>query len=181
LPRLLLLLTLALSACRQRAAPDPSPSASPLEPEPGPTANYLYFRDLQAFLPADLPGFQRVKDEGSTGKYGPVRVSEAERVFSQGEDRELAVRIVDTYKLDRLVSPVQAEEQRPSLDPRAKRFALPSGAGYLKYDPVEFTAEATLVVADRFAVSVISHGFRGTEEVAKVAKGLDLPGLAKLR
>jgi hypothetical protein len=107
-------------------------------------------------------------------------VSEAERVFSQGEDRALTVRIVDTYKLDRLVSAIQAEEQLPSPDPRAKRFALPAAAGYLKYDPVEFTAEATLVVADRFAVSVISHGFRSTEEVVKVAKGLDLSGLSKL-
>jgi hypothetical protein len=179
---LLLSLTLAASAaCRQRAAPSSPPSVSPIEPEPVTTDNYLYFRDLQAFLPAELAGFQRVKDEGSTGKYGAVTVSEAERGFSQGEDRELTVRIVDTSRLNGVVSAAQAMEQGTSPDPRVKRFALPSAAGYLKYDPVGSTAEATLVVANRFAVSVTSHGFRGTEEVTKVAKGLDLSGLAKLR
>jgi hypothetical protein len=121
-----------------------------------------------------------VRDEGSTGKYGALTVSEAERAFSMGEDRELVVRIVDAPKLDRLASTIQESERAPPSEASAKPFALPSAAGYLRYDSSQSKAEATLVVGERFAVSVTSRGFRGTDEVRRVAQGLDLPGLSKM-
>lgn len=177
----MLVLVLAGTACRQQAAPRLLEKTPSVEPEPSQPAKYLYFLDLQAFLPKQIPGFLQGRDEGSTGKYEALTVSEAERAFSMGEDRELVVRIVDTPKVEAMASAIQAFEQAPNREPNAKPFKLPSGTGYLRYDPAESKAEATLLVGERFAVSVTSRGFRGVEEVRRVAEGLDLPGLSKLR
>jgi hypothetical protein len=144
----------------------------------------VYFKELEPFLPEQLAGFQLSKDEGSTGKYGEVLVSEAERLFVQPEGRQLSVRIVDTTlspKLSRAIRAAAHEaSQREPSDP-AGPLHLGQTVGFVRYDEAEGRAEANLLVADRFVVAVTSHGFVGTVEVRRVAGTLDLAGLSKLR
>jgi hypothetical protein len=149
-----------------------------------PTARSVYFKRLQAFLPTSLPGFRQVRDEGSTGKYGDVTVSEAERVFAQADNRELVIRIVDSTMLDRLGEGIRAatlEATRLNKPEIAGVLQLPEAVGYFRYDAAEERADANLLVGDRFIVSIASRGFQGGDEVRRVAQSLDSGELSKLR
>ena len=153
-------------------------------------ARCVYFKDLRSFLPAHLPGFVQTRDEGSTGKYGNVSVSEAKRVFTQESlGRELSVRIVDTTMADDLAKAIRAAAEdasgRPPSDPTAP-IILADTVGFVRWDPSrsepsEAKAEATLLVGDRYVVAVSGQGFKGTDEIREIARELDLAGLAKLR
>jgi hypothetical protein len=138
---------------------------------------------LSAFLPATLEGYQRTRDEGSTGKYGDVSVSEAERVFSRG-DHQVTVRIVDTTLSrqlgDRIVAAAEVAKSREAADPTAPIF-LAETVGFVRYDHSASEAEANLWVGERFVVAVSTRGHSGTDEARRVARNLDLAGLAKLR
>jgi len=174
--------------------------------EAAPAARSVYFKRLQAFLPPSVPGFKRVRDEGSTGRYGEVSVSEAERVFAQDDGREVVVRIVDSSMLDRLAegirtatleaervaeglarAPGPADDARSSGAGPANRgevagaLRLPEAVGYFHYDPAEQRADANLLVGDRFIVSIAGRGLQGSDEVRRIAQGLDSRELSKLR
>lgn len=144
----------------------------------------VYFRKLAPFLPESLEGFTHSATEGSTGKYGDVSVSEAERTFTRGEEREVKVRIVDTtlgWKIAKAIrAAAEDAKDRPESDPTAPIF-WDAAVGFVRYDAAEVTAEANLLVGDRFVVAVTSRGFPGTVEVRRVARGIDLEGLAQLR
>ena len=142
----------------------------------------VYFNKLQGFLPSAPPGFKQVRNEGSTGKYSEVTVSEVERVFAQAEGREIAIRIVDSTMLGKLadgikVAALEASE-RPDL---AAPLSLPEALGYVRFDPAEEKAEANLLVGNRFVVSIVDRGSRNANEVRRIAEGLDSAGLSKLR
>ncbi len=143
----------------------------------------LYFTALAAFLPAALPGLRPTKDEGSTGKYGEVTVSEAERTFGE-EGREVDIRIVDTTLVGKLREKIKAAaadaRSRPEADPLAP-LVLAGSVGFVRYDPGETRAEANLLVGERFVVALSTRGFEGTDEVRRLAGKLDLAGLSKLR
>ena len=177
------LLTLSLSlACLKGEAP---PGAE-LPPPPAtlPAAPCVYFRALEAFLPEKLAGYERGEEKGSTGRYGEVSVSEAERSFTRGEGREVTVRIVDTTlaeKLGRAIrSAVDESRDRDPADPTAP-LLLDAAQGFVRYDAEEASAEANLLVGERFVVAVTTHGYPGTGQVREVARSLDLTGLARLR
>ena len=169
-------------ACRR-----PSPTEASWQPDGGwvetsVPLKCLYFKELQTFLPPSLPGFQKVRDEGSTGKYGRALVSEAERVFAR-EQQEISVRIVDSSAVSGLAAGVAAasEAARQQASPSAAALSGPSAVGYVRYDAAEERAEANLLVADRFVFSVSGRGFKDTSEVKRIAEGLDSEKLAKLR
>ncbi len=203
-------------ACRRAQAPELAwqPDGGWTE-EASPPARSVYFKRLQAFLPPSVPGFKRVRDEGSTGRYGDVSVSEAERIFAQDDGRELVIRIVDSTMLDRLAEGIRiatleatrvAEDTtrrigtvdgatrpigRADSPPReatpanraeiAGALKLPDAVGYFRYDPAEARADANLLVGDRFIVSIAGRGFQGSDEVRRIAQGLDCRELSKLR
>ena len=179
----LLLLALAPGpGCSENSrAPEPEPPAAAVPVAPAPC---VYFKDLAPFLPESLDGFTLATTEGSTGKYGDVSISEAERTFTRGEDREVKVRIVDTTLGGKIAKSIRAAaeqgKQRPESDPTAPIF-WDAAVGFVRYDASEATAEANLVVGERFVVAVTSRGFPGTVEVRRVARGIDLAGLARLR
>lgn len=142
----------------------------------------VYFPALQGFLPSLLPGYARLRDEGSTGKYGEVSVSEAERVFRNGE-QELSVRIVDTTLAGRLGERIRFGAQKAAEAPTETDMAivLANTVGYVRYDSSDAKAEANLLVGDRYVVALTSHGFGGTAEVRWLATQLNIAGLSKLR
>jgi hypothetical protein len=144
----------------------------------------VYFKQLAPFLPDTLEGFTVGNTAGSTGKYGDVSVSEAERTYTRGEGREVKVRIVDTTMGDKIVKAIrEAAEKakgRAASDPTAP-IQWGEAVGFVRYDAEGALAEANLVVGDRFVVAVTSRGFPGTVEVRRVARGIDLAGLARLQ
>jgi hypothetical protein len=180
----LLLLALAPGfGCSEGSRP-PEASVPAVASESLAAAPCVYFKDLAPFLPDSLDGFTQAGTEGSTGKYGEVSVSEAERTFIRGEDREVKVRIVDTTLGTKIAKAIRkaAEDAkgRPASDPTAPIF-WDAAVGFVRYDASEATAEANLLVGDRYVVAVTSRGFPGTVEVRRVARGIDLAGLAQLR
>jgi hypothetical protein len=52
--------------------------------------------------------------------------------------------------------------------------------GFVRYDESTGQAEASLLVGNRYVVAVSSRGFPGTVEVRRVARDIDLVGLARL-
>lgn len=180
--RPVLLLALLLGACGNEA----KQAARGVEPTtPGPTHfPCAHFEDLRHFLPEKLEGLPAIQEAASTGRYGEVAVSEAERSYSKDE-REVKVRIVDTsmsQKLGQAIS-AAAEEARPRAanDPTAPIFWKDKEVvGFVRYDERAARAEASLLVGNRYVVAVSSRGFQGTIEVRQVAQGIDLAGLARL-
>ncbi|RKG63986.1 hypothetical protein D7V80_28605 [Corallococcus sp. CA054B] len=144
----------------------------------------VYFKDLAPFLPESLEGFTVGATAGSTGKYGEVSVSEAERTYTRSEGREVKVRIVDTtmgLKLGQAIrEAAQKARGRAASDPTAP-IQWKEAVGFVRYDADEAVAEANLLVGDRFVVAVTSRGFPSTVEVRRVARGIDLAGLARLQ
>ncbi len=147
------------------------------------SAPCVYFKQLAPFLPERLDGFTVAHTQGSTGKYGEVSVSEAERLYTRGEDREVKVRIVDTTMGERIGHAIREAADRargkPPSDPSAP-ILLDDAVGFVRYDAEESVAEANLLVGGRYVVAVTSRGFPGTVEVRRVARGIDLAGLARL-
>ncbi|WP_257462648.1 hypothetical protein [Archangium lipolyticum] len=182
--RLLLLALLAGTACTGggKTTPGGPETASADAPKTFPC---VHFEDLRPFLPEALEGLTRTQDGGSTGRYGDVSVSEAERSFTRGEEREVKVRIVDTTLGEKLGQAIRsaAEEGRSRApnDPTAPIFWKDKEAvGFVRYDETNGLAEASLLVGNRYVVAVSSRGFPGTVEVRRVARGIDLEGLARL-
>ncbi len=179
----LLAVLLALApgmGCVQDSRP---PEAGPPTPPPS-AAPCVHFTRLAPFLPERLEGFTRTQSEGSTGKYGEVSVSEAERTYWRGEDREVKVRIVDTTMGGKIGHAIRAAAEgargRNPADATAPIF-WEGTVGFVRYDEGEALAEANLLVGERYVVAVTSRGFPGTVEVRRVAQGMDFAGLAQLK
>jgi hypothetical protein len=170
------------TACTDGGKTTPGVSA-PASEEAAATFSCVHFEDLRHFLPETLEGLARARDGGSTGRYGEVSVSEAERSFTHGEDREVKVRIVDTTLGKKLGQAIRAAAQesrnRAQNDPTAPIF-WKDAVGFVRYDEANGMAEASLLVGNRYVVAVSSRGFPGTVEVRRVARGIDLEGLARL-
>ncbi len=170
------------TACTDGGKKTPGVSAPALEEAPA-TFPCVHFEDLRRFLPETLEGLSRAQEGGSTGRYGEVSVSEAERSFTHGEDREVKVRIVDTTLGQKLGQAIRAAAQEGSKrarnDPTAPIF-WKDAVGFVRYDETNGLAEASLLVGNRYVVAVSSRGFPGTVEVRRVARGIDLEGLARL-
>lgn len=144
----------------------------------------VYFKALTPFLPAKLNGYEQVRDEGSTGKYGEVIVSEAERTFRGPEGHEVSIRIVDTSiaeKLGKAISAAAADAKRRPVDDPSAPIISEHAVGFVRYDEDNTKAEANLLVGDRFVVAVTTEGFPDTRELRRLTDELNLLGLSKLR
>lgn len=138
-------------------------------------APIVHFEDLRGFLPLALAGYRISSDEGSTGRYGEVSISEAERVFVHPDGHEVKVRIVDTTLSVRIGKAIKDASQGGTP------VAAAATVGFVRYDEDDDRAEANLLVGDRFVVAVTSWGVAGTAEVRRIARSVDLAGLAALR
>lgn len=189
-----LALLLALVGCSERAPADPTPTsrtaraatrtagAAPLAP--------VHFDELRAFLPREVAGFTTARDEGSTGKYGEVAISEAERTFvprepreDAGEDAELVVRIVDSTLSPRLGASIHDAITFGRAHPGGEGTPHPLDGvvGFVRYDPRADQAEGNVLVAERYVVAVTASGFGDTHLVREVLARFDLAALSRLR
>lgn len=184
LPCLLVLVVAA--GCRSEAPRAPGAGLPPVDVEPRVAPRCVHHESLRPFLPEAPEGMRRTGEEASTGRYGSVSMSEVERTFSGPQGRELRVRIVDTTLVERLgraiVATAEQGRLRPESDPTAPIFWKDGGVvGLVRYEEGEQRAEASLLVGGRYVVAVSSRGYPGTVEVRRVAQGMDLEGLARLR
>lgn len=172
------------SACTKQAGseetfPEGDPALAPISAFP-----CVRFEDLQRHLPKEVAGYQSSSDEGSSGKYGEVSISEAERVFTGADGEEISIRIVDTTMAEDLGRAIRAAahdaSQRRKDDPTAPIISQGT-VGFVRYDEQSQRAEANMLVADRFVVAVSSRNVEGTGLVRKVAHQMDLTALALLR
>lgn len=173
---------LGLLACSKEPPSAVAVAAATTAPAPSPT---VHFDDLRAHLPAELKGYRLSSDEGSTGRYGEVSISEAERVFVHPDGHEVKVRIVDTTMSTRIGDVIKAAADdaihKGATDPTAPLAGLTGTVGFVRYDAEDAKAEANLLVGDRFVVAVTSWGLESTSEVRRIARSVDLAGLASLR
>ena len=171
----------ALGACSEQAKeaePIPAPAVSSAQ------LRTVYFKALTPFLPQKLKGYEQVKDEGSTGKYGEVVVSEAERVFRAPGGNEVSVRIVDTSiaeKLGKAISAAAADAKLRDPDDPSAPIISDHAVGFVRFDEDNTKAEANLLVGDRYVVAVTTEGFPDTRELRRLTHELNLLGLSKLR
>lgn len=165
-------LAAAGASCRE-----PSPAAAPIQSARPRPADFpcVHFEDLRRHLPKDIAGFRATRDEGSSGRYGEVSISEAERVFSGEDGQSVTVRIVDTTLSEDLGRVIREASRAPGA------IVGEGAVGFVRFDEGERKAEANLLVADRFVVAVTAQGFDGTSEVRRIAGALDFQGLARLR
>ncbi len=158
-------------------------TAKPSE-EPPASFPCVHFNLLQRHLPKAVQGYAQLREEGSSGRYGDVSISEAERVFEGEDGQELSVRIVDTTMSGELARAIRAAAKdaasRPEDDPTAP-ILEERAVGFVRYDANGQKAEANVLVADRFVVAVTSLGVDGTTDVRRVAGSIDYDALALLR
>lgn len=177
------LLAVASGACQKAPAAAPAGTTGDAKAAIVPFP-CVHFEDLRQHLPRALEGLTSVRDEGSSGKYGDVSISEAERVYSGEEGREISIRIVDTTMVEELGRAIKAAaedaSERNQDDPTAP--ILSEGTvGFVRYDHDDQRAEANLLVAERFVVAVTTRGYDGTTEARKIAESIDVNGLALMR
>lgn len=182
--RLFLLALVSGTACTDGGKKTPGDAVSTAANTPA-AFPCAHFEDLRAFLPERMEGLERSQEGGSTGRYGEVSVSEVERSFTHGEDREVKVRIVDASIGNKLGLAIRAAadegRSRPTNDPTAPIFWKDKEVvGFVRYDASTTLAEASLLVGNRYVVAVSSRGYPGTVEVRRVARDIDLEGLARL-
>lgn len=187
LPALLLATALASAGCSKETKP-----AAPAAPNPqgdalsAPVAEFpcVRFEDLARHLPRSLEGYKAEGVEGSSGRYGEVSISEAERVYTGADGEEISIRIVDTTMAEELGRAIRAAASdaahRDKGDPTAPIIHHDT-VGFVRYDRLNQRAEANLLVANRFVVAVTSRNVEGTDEVRRVANQMDLNALALLR
>jgi hypothetical protein len=164
-------------ACRDAPRAAGEKPVSVLSPtEPLPEFPCVPFQQLRKHLPSTLEGLERVRDEGSSGRYGEVSISEAERSFRGTGGEELSIRIVDTTLVDQLGHAIRAATEA-SPSPIQNEHVL----GFVRFDPEPKRAEANLLVAGRFMVAITGTGYQDAARVRRVAEQFDVDGLALLR
>ncbi len=134
------------------------------------------FQQLRAHLPSLLEGLKPSRDEGSSGRYGEVSVSEAERWFKGTGGEELSIRIMDTTLVQQLGQAVRA-----AAGEATSAIQKENAVGFVRFDPGPRQAEANLLVADRFLVSITGRGYEDSAVVRRIAEDFDVDGLALLR
>ena len=83
---------------------------------------------------------------------------------------------MDTTIVEQLGLAIRASAQASPL-PIQKDHAV----GFVRLDPDAQHAEANLLVADRFVVSITGRGYEDSAVVRRIAEQFDVEGLALLR
>ncbi|MGA9523673.1 MAG: hypothetical protein WBV82_19585 [Myxococcaceae bacterium] len=179
-PLVLLILVLAsagLIACRDAPRADGDEAVAVLtSPAPLPEFPCVPFQQLRRHLPSKVEGLEQIRDEGSSGRYGEVSISEAERSFKGIGGQEISIRIVDTTIVDQLGRALRSAAGESS-SPIQRDNAL----GFVHFLPESKRAEANLLVANRFMVAINGQGYEDPAQVRRIAEQFDVDGLALLR
>ncbi|MGQ9688000.1 MAG: hypothetical protein ACUVXF_04310 [Desulfobaccales bacterium] len=148
-------------------------------PHPG-QAQPVHFKELMAFLALEPPkGWEVAQKPRGTTMKAPVQMSEAEVEFRAG-DKSVEIKILDA--LGRML-PFPALTQALELESNEehlKSIEIQGFKGYESYKHESKEGEITLVVANRFLVTITGHGMEDTAVLKEMAAKLDLKKLAAL-
>ncbi|RMG93463.1 MAG: hypothetical protein D6705_18630, partial [Deltaproteobacteria bacterium] len=146
----------------------------------GPVVNW---RKLIGFLPDEIGGFTATGDaKGTTTKMAPVpgaAGTEVRREYRQGDARA-RVTIVDTTMSPALLSAFKltAGMEEDSSDGYTKGTTIAGHPARVEWKARSKQSTATVLVGDRYLVTVRVRNTSRDDDAAKLAAALDLAGIA---
>jgi outer membrane murein-binding lipoprotein Lpp len=145
----------------------------------------LPYKDLEKYLPTEVSGYTAAEPSGQSMKTAGMAFSTAERKFTR-DSVEVTVKLMDYNGANQLYQGVAAmaslgleSEDDESLI-RTTSLAQDGVKGTETFHKKTGEADVTLVVGDRFTVTVSGTHQKDLSQVEAVAKSLDLDAMAKL-
>jgi hypothetical protein len=138
------------------------------------------FRRLKAMLPEALPGLQRMEASGQSNEAMGLKGSSAMARYSDGRDASITIEIADLASLPSLTAlasrfdPVMDKETDTGYE-RTRR--VDGQLVHERYDRASRSGELSIVLADRYAVTVRGRGV-SAEALAGALKRIDVTRLA---
>lgn len=145
----------------------------------GPITNW---RQLEPFLPETLGDFKSSgKLKGSTSNAGAMKVTTVRRRYEAGE-RSADVTITDTFLSPMMKAPFKmaAVFNEDSSDGYKKGSKIAGNTAMLEWREPSKRSQATLLVGDRFVVSVKVRNTGVHDDASKLAGAIKLGDLSKV-
>jgi len=138
------------------------------------------FRRLKEVLPEALPGMQRVETAGQSGEAMGLKTSSASARYSDGRDASITIEIADMASLSGLTA--LASRFDPSLEKETdtgyqRTRRIDGQLVHEQYDRASRSGELSIVLADRYAVTVQGRGVPA-ETLSGALGRIDLTRLA---
>jgi hypothetical protein len=148
-----------------------------------PQGNVVNWRKLAPLLPDKLGDYAADGEvKGSTNTMGSMKISEVKRRYKAG-DKKLRVEISDAWLVPMLrtgFAMAQAVNQ-DSSEGIQKGVKINGQPAILKWRKARKRGRLTIMVGGRFMMKLSLRPSEDPDEVVKLAKGLDLSALAKLK
>lgn len=141
------------------------------------------WRKLGPFLPDELGGFKAERDmKGRTTSMGQMQVSSVRRPY-KGGDKRLRVEITDTNLVPMLRTgfAIAASVNEDSSDGVKKGTKIGGSPALLEWRKQRQRGKLQILVAGRYIVKLRLDKTDDPDEVVKLAKEIDLSGLAKVK
>jgi hypothetical protein len=141
------------------------------------------WRKLGPFLPDELGGFKAERDlNGRTTSMGQMQVSSVKRPY-KGGDKRLRVEITDTNLVPMLRTgfAIAASVNEDSSDGVKKGMKIAGSPALLEWRKRGQRGKLQILVAGRYIVKLRLDKTDDPDEVVKLAKEIDLSGLAKVK
>ncbi len=140
------------------------------------------FKVLIEFLPKSIGGLTADKPEGESASMGEWSYSQAECNYNSDDGNQRAsVQIFDYAYISMLYAPfkmmLSMKIQKESSRGYEKSISVAGYPAFEKWDTDSKHSEVTIMVGDRFIVTVNSYGF-GEGSSVKIAESMDLKKLA---
>jgi hypothetical protein len=138
------------------------------------------FRRLKDMLPEALPGMQRVSASGQGGEAMGLKGSSATARYSDGRDASITIAIADMASLSGLTALASrfdpnVEKETDTGYERVRR--VDGQLVHERYDRKTRSGELSIILAERFAVTVEGHGVPA-EALGSALKRIDVTRLA---
>jgi hypothetical protein len=205
-PRAALALLLIASGpgCGRRdsvAAPNPpavETPASPVQPETAPagpdtntsasadaTPGAADFRALKSLLPDNLAGLKRSAVSGQHTRLFGLEVAQVSARYGDPAAKRIDININDAGTLSGLASLIgqawaMVEFERENENGFERTLRVAGNPGYQRFDHATGSGEITMLVEDRFIVSVHAEQ-AGLEDLMQAFGGIDLAALMALK
>ncbi len=150
-----------------------------------PPAEPVNFRQLRDLLPASLAGMEQTEIEGATEGAMGFSISQAEARYAAPDgDGSFTIQVMDYGAVPSAgmmgLGWTMADVDRETGDGYEKTIALGGHRGYRQYDTAAQDGELSLLVADRFLVTVSGSDVED-DQVEAALRAVDLAALAAMR
>jgi hypothetical protein len=148
-----------------------------------PKGNVVNWRKLAPLLPDKLGDFATDGElKGSTNTVGAMKISEVKRRYKAG-DKKLRVEIADAWLVPMLRTGFAMAQMvnQDSTEGVKKGVKVNGQPGIVEWRKARQRGKLTIMVGGRFLMKLSLRPTDSPDEVVKLAKGLDLATLAKLK